>query len=65
MMGFKINSFLFMMLGVTAFGSWAGYCNRVDVDGLSIYFDKGKSGFISVHDEKLNMDYTCKIEMIH
>lgn len=62
MMKFKINSFLFMMLGATAFTSWAGYYNTIDTDGVSIHFDKDKVGSVSVHDEKLNTDYSCKIE---
>ncbi|MFP1937024.1 hypothetical protein ACLED3_16810 [Lonsdalea quercina] len=62
MMKFKTNSFLFMMLGATAFSSWAGYYNTIDTDGVSIHFDKDKAGSVSVHDDKLNTDYSCKIE---
>jgi len=62
MMKFKTNSFLFMMLGATAFSSWAGYYNTIDTDGVSIHFDKDKAGSVSVYDDKLNTDYSCKIE---
>jgi hypothetical protein len=62
MMKFKTNSFLFMMLGATAFSSWAGYYNTIDTDGVSIHFDKNKAGSVIVHDDKSNTDYSCKIE---
>ncbi|WP_261641171.1 hypothetical protein [Erwinia mallotivora] len=62
MMKFKTNSFLFFMLGVTAFSSWAGYYNTIDTDGVSIHFNKDKAGTVSVHDVKSNTDYSCKIE---
>ncbi|MDN2485278.1 hypothetical protein MML63_06475 [Kosakonia sacchari] len=62
MMKFKTNSFLFMMLGATAFSSWARYYNTIDTDGIGIHFDKDKAGTVNVHDDKLNTDYSCKIE---
>ncbi|MBW1255561.1 hypothetical protein [Pantoea allii] len=62
MMKFKNNLFLFMMFGATAFSSWAGYYNTINTDGVTIHFDKDKAGYVSVHDEKLNTDYSCKIE---
>ncbi|SEQ12220.1 hypothetical protein SAMN05216522_101264 [Rosenbergiella nectarea] len=61
-MKLEINLFLFMMLGTTAFSSWAGYYNQIDIDGMSIHFDMDKAGSVSVHDEKLNTDYSCKLE---
>lgn len=61
-MNFKTNLFLFMMLGATAFSSWGGYYNTIDVDGVSIQFDENKSGFISIYDDKSHVYYSCKIE---
>ncbi len=62
MMKFKTNSFLFMMLCATALNSWAGYYNTIDIDGVSIHLDKDKAGYVNVHDDQLNTDYSCKIE---
>ncbi|HBT4851654.1 TPA: hypothetical protein MB351_005306 [Klebsiella pneumoniae] len=62
MMKFKTNSFLFMMLCATALNSWAGYYNTIDINGVSIHLDKDKAGYVNVHDDQLNTDYSCKIE---
>ncbi|MCC7958496.1 hypothetical protein INR02_26515, partial [Klebsiella pneumoniae] len=51
-----------MMLCATALNSWAGYYNTIDIDGVSIHLDKDKAGYVNVHDDQLNTDYSCKIE---
>ncbi|MFV8217292.1 hypothetical protein ACNQ0T_02365 [Enterobacter cloacae complex sp.6700776] len=62
MMKFKTNLFLFMMLGAMTFSSWGAYYNTIEVDGVSISFDKNKAGDVIVHDQKSNVNYSCKLD---
>lgn len=60
-MKFKTNISLFMMLGAMTFSSWGAYYNTIEVDGVSISFDKSQAGNVIVHDQKSNANYSCKL----
>ncbi|WNK38647.1 hypothetical protein [Pantoea agglomerans] len=62
MMMFKTSSFLFMIFGSMTFSSWGAYYNTIEVDGVSVNFDKNKAGSVSIHDKKSNAYYSCKID---
>jgi len=61
-MMFKTNSFLFMILGSMAFSSSGAYYNTIEVDGVSVKFDKNRAGSVSIYDKKSNAYYSCKID---
>mgnify|MGYP004708168019 CR=1 FL=1 len=60
-MMFKTKLYLFMILGSMAFSSCGAYYNTIEVDGVSVNFDKNKAGSISIHDKKSNAYYSCRI----
>lgn len=51
-----------MMLGAMTFSSWGAYYNTIEVNGVSINFDKNKAGTVIIHERKSNANYSCKLD---